>query len=533
MPRDLRHWCAGRLFDRRGTMATRRSRMVVSALGAAAVLVAISALGAAGAGATSNGQPAFTTYQAPGGAATAGQRVIALTFDDGPGPFTPAVLSVLESYGVPATFFEIGDEVARYPQFARQVVAAGFSVGDHTWSHPDLSTLTAQGVASQIDMTQAEIRAVTGVTPDCVRPPVRRVERHCSGRDRIARVDHDELLGRPEGLDLARRPGNRRPGGRRRLPRRGRRHARRWGRPLPDRRSAPADHHPAQGEGYSFVSVCGGRPPPGPQVTATYAFGDALAARARRSRPTLPLVGAATAGGNGYWEVASDGGVFSFGDAAFHGSMGGTPLNAPIVGMAATPDGAATGRWPPTAGSSPSATPPSTARWAARRSTRPSWAWPPRPTAAATGRWPPTAGSSPSATPPSTAPWAARRSTRPIVGMAATPERRRLLGGGLRRRHLLLRRRRLPRLHGRHAAQRAHRGHGRHARRRRLLGGGLRRRRLRFPRAVLRFPRRACRPWTASSRSCRHPTPAGYLLMGQHPRRVTAGAPGAVPLRGG
>ena len=67
-----------------------------------------------------NGQPAFYTYQAPGGAATAGQRVVALTFDDGPGPFTPQVLSVLERYQVPATFFEIGEEVARYPQYARR-----------------------------------------------------------------------------------------------------------------------------------------------------------------------------------------------------------------------------------------------------------------------------------------------------------------------------------------------------------------------------------------------------------------------------
>jgi hypothetical protein len=48
---------------------------------------------------------------------------------------------------------------------------------------------------------------------------------------------------------------------------------------------------------------------------------------------------AATPSGNGYWEVAADGGIFSFGDATFHGSMGGTPLNQPIVGMAATPSG--------------------------------------------------------------------------------------------------------------------------------------------------------------------------------------------------
>ena len=48
---------------------------------------------------------------------------------------------------------------------------------------------------------------------------------------------------------------------------------------------------------------------------------------------------AATPDGKGYWEVASDGGVFSFGDAGFYGSTGSQDLNAPIVGMAATPDG--------------------------------------------------------------------------------------------------------------------------------------------------------------------------------------------------
>jgi hypothetical protein len=53
-----------------------------------------------------------------------------------------------------------------------------------------------------------------------------------------------------------------------------------------------------------------------------------------------PIVGiASTPDGGGYWLVAKDGGVFAFGDAHFHGSMGGTPLNAPIVGIASTPDG--------------------------------------------------------------------------------------------------------------------------------------------------------------------------------------------------
>ena len=313
-------------------------------------------------------------------------------------------------------------------------------------------------------------------------PAVRRVERHRPERDRIARADDDELLRRPEGLHPARRPGDRGPGGRRSVPRRRRRHARRRGRPLPDGGGAAADHHPAAGDGLRvrlrLRRVTRRRAPGQRDLRLRGCAGP----RARRSRPTCrssarpsaggngywevasdggifsfgdaafhgsmggtplnaPIVGmAATPDGNGYWEVASDGGIFSFGDAAFHGSMGGTPLNAPIVGMAATPDGkrllgggvrrrdlllrrrrlprlhgrhaaqrahrghgrharrqAATGRWRPTAGSSPSATPPSTAPWAARRSTRPSWAWPPRPTAAATGRWRPTAACSASA----------------------------------------------------------------------------------------------------------------------------------------
>ena len=52
---------------------------------------------------------------------------------------------------------------------------------------------------------------------------------------------------------------------------------------------------------------------------------------------------AATADGGGYWFVASDGGIFAFGDAAFRGSMGGSLLNAPVVGMAA--DRASGGYW--------------------------------------------------------------------------------------------------------------------------------------------------------------------------------------------
>ncbi len=124
---------------------------------------------------------------------------------------------------------------------------------------------------------------------------------------------------------------------------------------------------------------------------------------------------------HGYWEVASDGGVFAFGGAGFYGSQGGKPLNEPIVGIAATPTGRATGRWPATAGSSTTATPTTTARSAGRTSTGPSSASRPRRAATATGWWPPTAASSPSATPGSTAPRAASRSTSRSSASPPTP----------------------------------------------------------------------------------------------------------------
>jgi len=50
-------------------------------------------------------------------------------------------------------------------------------------------------------------------------------------------------------------------------------------------------------------------------------------------------VGWTTPDGGGYWEVASDGGIFAFGDATFYGSMGGRRLDAPVVGITPTPDG--------------------------------------------------------------------------------------------------------------------------------------------------------------------------------------------------
>jgi hypothetical protein len=81
-------------------------------------------------------------------------------------------------------------------------------------------------------------------------------------------------------------------------------------------------------------------------LTVVIVSGCALvpARMAAASGPGHPVVGlAVSADAQGYWEVASDGGIFAFGDAGFEGSMSGQHLNARVVGMAATPD--AKGYW--------------------------------------------------------------------------------------------------------------------------------------------------------------------------------------------
>ena len=87
----------------------------------------------------------------------------------------------------------------------------------------------------------------------------------------------------------------------------------------------------ATGLGYWLVASDGG----------IFNFGDAPFKGSTGGQPlNKPIVGmAATPSGQGYWLVASDGGIFSFGDALFYGSKGGQLLNQPIVGMAATPSG--------------------------------------------------------------------------------------------------------------------------------------------------------------------------------------------------
>ncbi|MGI5336353.1 polysaccharide deacetylase family protein [Streptomyces sp. CA-181903] len=103
---------------------------------------------------------------------TAGPKTVALTFDDGPSPlYTPRVLAVLARYGVPATFFLIGRNVVKYPDVAREILDQGHELGNHSWSHPDLTRLTRDRVRDEIRRTQDVIGDTTGRTPRVFRAP--------------------------------------------------------------------------------------------------------------------------------------------------------------------------------------------------------------------------------------------------------------------------------------------------------------------------------------------------------------------------
>ena len=107
----------------------------------------------------------------PAPAPTTVNKVIALTFDDGPGPYTAHLLDILDQYGAKATFFLIGSKVSGQASVVRSIHARGHQLGNHSWSHPELPKLSVDQIAGEIDRTNEAIRQATGVKPTILRPP--------------------------------------------------------------------------------------------------------------------------------------------------------------------------------------------------------------------------------------------------------------------------------------------------------------------------------------------------------------------------
>ena len=100
------------------------------------------------------------------------EKVVALTFDDFAGDEAQAILSILNSYGVNASFFFLGSSIEYNPDLVRQIVAAGNFVGNHSYSHPYLTQLSEEDILDQLQTTDSIIQSVTGQsTKPYFRPP--------------------------------------------------------------------------------------------------------------------------------------------------------------------------------------------------------------------------------------------------------------------------------------------------------------------------------------------------------------------------
>ncbi|GAA3288706.1 polysaccharide deacetylase family protein [Dactylosporangium vinaceum] len=97
---------------------------------------------------------------------------VALTFDDGPDPrHTAALVQTLRREHARATLFTIGRNARTYPRLLRSAGRAGLWIGNHTWTHPDLTTLTPPRAGAELRRTQALLRKLAGTVPRLFRPP--------------------------------------------------------------------------------------------------------------------------------------------------------------------------------------------------------------------------------------------------------------------------------------------------------------------------------------------------------------------------
>lgn len=99
-------------------------------------------------------------------------KEVALSFDDGPDPrWTPKILRILKEKHVQGTFFEIGDEAADNIGLMQRVYRDGNEIGNHTWTHPDISEISPREVDLEVELTERLFESKLGVQPLFFRPP--------------------------------------------------------------------------------------------------------------------------------------------------------------------------------------------------------------------------------------------------------------------------------------------------------------------------------------------------------------------------
>ena len=97
-------------------------------------------------------------------------KIVALTFDDGPSKYTNSILNTLKKYNACATFFVIGNKVDFYDETLNKMLENGNEIGNHSFSHKWLNRLSEQEFKEEINKTQEEVKKATGFTPKLFRP---------------------------------------------------------------------------------------------------------------------------------------------------------------------------------------------------------------------------------------------------------------------------------------------------------------------------------------------------------------------------
>jgi peptidoglycan/xylan/chitin deacetylase (PgdA/CDA1 family) len=120
------------------------------------------------------GRP-LIVHRAPAGAAG-----VALTFDDGPGPWTAEIAGTLEEHGCHGTFFVLGAAIEQQPELVEALAAAGHELGNHLWSHADPARQSRRAIRAELLRTRAAVLGAAGSEPTLVRPP------YCGAPGRVA-----------------------------------------------------------------------------------------------------------------------------------------------------------------------------------------------------------------------------------------------------------------------------------------------------------------------------------------------------------
>lgn len=99
------------------------------------------------------------------------KKMVALTFDDGPGPYTARLLNCLQNNGAKATFFMVGSSVSSYKSVVKRMANMGCELGNHSYSHPAFTTLSTSSMRSQVTRTNSKIKSAAGKAPTVFRLP--------------------------------------------------------------------------------------------------------------------------------------------------------------------------------------------------------------------------------------------------------------------------------------------------------------------------------------------------------------------------